>query len=135
MINGAKEDIEKEVQKILQSAQKNNPRINVTGALLYSGGWFCQVIEGDYEVLDELFETITLIQTNKITAVPVILYGSDYWGGLKDWIQKTLLDKFGNISPDDMDLIPLVDDTESVIKIINDWYGTAENRLEPNYSL
>jgi hypothetical protein len=60
MINGAKEDIEKEVQKILQSAQKNNPRINVTGALLYSGGWFCQVIEGDYEVLDELFETIQM---------------------------------------------------------------------------
>lgn len=90
---------------------------------------------GGFGTLDELFETITLIQTNKITAVPVILYGSDYWGGLKEWIEKTMLDKFGNISPNDMDLIPLVDDTESVIKIINEWYGTSEHRLEPNYNL
>ena len=90
---------------------------------------------GGFGTLDELFETITLIQTNKITKVPVILYGTDFWGGLKDWIEKTLLNKFGNISPDDMNLIPLVDDAESVIKIINEWYGTAENRLEPNYNL
>ncbi len=90
---------------------------------------------GGFGTLDELFETITLIQTNKITKVPVILYGSDFWSGLKSWIEETLLAKFGNISPDDMDLIPLVDTKEEVIKIINDWYGTAEHRLEPNYNL
>jgi len=90
---------------------------------------------GGFGTLDELFETVTLIQTNKITRVPIILYGSDFWGGLKEWIEKTLLDKFGNISPKDMDLLPLVDDKESVVKIINDWYGTAEHRLEPNYNL
>lgn len=90
---------------------------------------------GGFGTLDELFETITLIQTDKITKVPVILYGTDYWGGLKEWIEKTILGKFGNISAKDMDLIPLVDDAESVIKIINDWYGTHENRLEPNYNL
>ncbi len=90
---------------------------------------------GGFGTLDELFETITLIQTNKITKVPVILYGSDFWSGLKSWIEETLLGKFGNISPDDMDLIPLVDTKEEVIKIINDWYGTAEHRLEPNYNL
>jgi len=90
---------------------------------------------GGFGTLDELFETITLIQTNKITKVPVILYGSDFWSGLKTWIDETLLQKFGNISPNDLDLMPIVDTKEEVIKIINDWYGTAENRLEPNYSL
>jgi len=90
---------------------------------------------GGFGTLDELFETITLIQTDKITKVPVILYGTDYWGGLKEWIEKTLLGEFGNISAKDMDLIPLVDDVDSVISIINDWYGTQEHRLEPNYSL
>lgn len=90
---------------------------------------------GGFGTLDELFESITLMQTNKITKVPVILYGSDFWAGLKDWIEKTVLKKFGNISPGDMDMLPLVDSKEDVIKIINDWYGTAEHRLEPNYSL
>lgn len=90
---------------------------------------------GGFGTLDELFETITLIQTNKITPVPVILYGSDFWSGLKDWITKVQLEQFGNISPQDLDLIPLVDTKEDVIKIINNWYGTNENRLEPNYNL
>ena len=90
---------------------------------------------GGFGTLDELFETITLIQTNKLTKVPVILYGSDYWKGLKDWIEETVLGKFGNISPKDMDLIPLVDTKEDAIKIIHDWYTTSENSLEPNYQL
>ena len=90
---------------------------------------------GGFGTLDELFETITLIQTNKLTKVPVILYGSDYWKGLKDWIEQTVLGEFGNISPVDMNLIPLVDTKEDVIKIIHDWYTTSENSLEPNYTL
>ncbi len=90
---------------------------------------------GGFGTLDELFETITLIQTNKLTKVPVILYGADYWKGLRDWIEDTVLGKFGNISPGDMDLIPLVDTKEEAIKIIHDWYTTSENSLEPNYTL
>lgn len=90
---------------------------------------------GGFGTLDELFETITLIQTNKITPVPVILYGSDFWGGLLDWIKNVQLGQFGNISAKDLDLIPLVDTKEEVIEIINNWYGTNENRLEPNYNL
>lgn len=91
---------------------------------------------GGFGTLDELFESMTLIQTNKITKVPIILVGSDFWGGLKDWITETLLNKFGNISEKDLDLMPIVDTKEEVIKIINDWYGdSSQNRLEPNYSL
>lgn len=59
-IFGSVGDIQKEVRKILESAKKNNPAIGVTGALLYSGGYFCQVIEGSEEALEELFEIIQL---------------------------------------------------------------------------
>lgn len=91
---------------------------------------------GGFGTLDELFETITLIQTNKITKVPIILVGTDFWGGLKDWIQNTVLEKFGNISPGDMELLPLVDQPSEVIEIINEWYGESTmNKLEPNYTL
>ncbi len=57
-IKGSAEQIEAEINSILASAQKNNPLLNVTGALLYSGGYFCQVIEGPESALEDLFETI-----------------------------------------------------------------------------
>lgn len=59
-IQGTREQIEAEIKSILASAQKNNPILGVTGALLYSGGYFCQVIEGPEDVLEELFETIQM---------------------------------------------------------------------------
>jgi len=59
-IKGDRDVIEAEIKSILASAHKNNPALNVTGALLYSGGYFCQVIEGPEEVLEELFENIQL---------------------------------------------------------------------------
>ena len=91
---------------------------------------------GGFGTLDELFETITLIQTNKITKVPVILVGTDFWGGLRSWISDVVLNKFGNISAVDMELIPLVDKPEEVLEIISDWYGDSSMyKLEPNYTL
>lgn len=57
-LQGSKEEVEAEIVDILAKAHKNNPDLGVTGALLYSGGYFCQVIEGDDEALEELFETI-----------------------------------------------------------------------------
>lgn len=59
-IKGDAKQIKAEITKILASAHKNNPAMGVTGALLYSGGYFCQVIEGPEEVLEELYETIQL---------------------------------------------------------------------------
>lgn len=91
---------------------------------------------GGFGTLDELFETLTLIQTNKISAVPVILVGKEFWSGLKSWIVETLLDKFGNISEKDLNLMPIVDTPEEVVGIINDFYSDAsEHQLKPNYQL
>jgi uncharacterized protein (TIGR00730 family) len=94
------------------------------------------VLPGGFGTLDELFEVLTLIQTKKISAVPVILVGSEYWSGMKQWIYDTMLQQAGNISPKDMNLLPITDDVEEVVKIINEFYAEeAPHKLEPNYEL
>ncbi|MBR9921394.1 MAG: TIGR00730 family Rossman fold protein [Bacteroidetes bacterium] len=91
-------------------------------------------LPGGFGTMDELFEVLTLIQTNKISRVPVILVGKEFWGGLKDWITDTMLGKENNISPGDLDLLPLTDDPEEVVKLINDFYDES-HELKPNYEL
>jgi hypothetical protein len=59
-ITGDTQQVNQQIESILNSAQKNNPALNITGALLYSGGYFCQVIEGEEDPLEELFETIQM---------------------------------------------------------------------------
>ena len=81
--------------------------------------------------LDELFEAITLIQTHKIDKFPIILVGSEFWDGLVDWIKKTLLDSFENISAADIDLVQVVDTEDEVIEILDQFYG--EYNLSPNF--
>jgi len=71
---------------------------------------------GGYGTLDEFFETITLIQTLKIEALPVILFGSDYWGGLVQWINATLKPRF--IDREDTDIFRIVDTPEEAMKVI-----------------
>jgi uncharacterized protein (TIGR00730 family) len=92
-------------------------------------------LPGGFGTFDELFEVLTLIQTKKITPVPVILVGTDFWSGLKDWITDTMKDKYETISPKDIDLIPIVDTPEEVVKIINDFYSSEDNNFVPNYEL
>ena len=92
------------------------------------------VMPGGFGTLDELFEVLTLIQTNKISAVPVILMGTEFWGGMKDWIVNTMLEKENNISAKDLDLMPITDDIEEVVRYINDFYD-KDNKLEPNYEM
>ena len=77
---------------------------------------------GGFGTLDELFEVLTLIQTKKITNVPVILVGKEFWQGLVDWVKNTMLDKYNNISAKDMDMIPITDDVDEVVQIIEDFY-------------
>lgn len=94
----------------------------------YSQGFV--VMPGGFGTLDELFEAITLIQTNKIEKFPIILVGTDFWKGLLDWIKNTMLD-VKNISPEDLDLIHLVDTEEEVVEIIDAFYKGRS--LSPNF--
>ena len=89
------------------------------------------VLPGGFGTLDELFESLTLIQTNKIDRFPVILVGSEFWGGLVDWIQNTLLEKAGNISPEDMFLFKVVDSPKEVVSHINEFY--TKHLIKPNF--
>ncbi|MDY8135683.1 TIGR00730 family Rossman fold protein [Aquimarina sp. 2201CG5-10] len=95
----------------------------------YSQGFV--VMPGGFGTLDELFEAMTLIQTKKIAKFPIILVSTEFWGGLIDWVKSTLLDKFSNISPGDLDLIHVVDTPEEVLKILDQFYG--EYNLSPNF--
>ncbi len=94
----------------------------------YSQGFV--VMPGGFGTLDELFEAITLIQTNKIEKFPIILVGTEFWEGLFFWVKETML-KVGNISDHDLDLIKLVDTEDEVVEIIDSFYkGRA---LSPNF--
>ncbi len=95
----------------------------------YSQGFV--VMPGGFGTLDELFEAITLIQTKKIDKFPIILVSTEFWGGLIDWVKSTLLQKFGNISPGDLDLIHIVDTPDEVLQILDKFY--AEYNLSPNF--
>ena len=75
------------------------------------------VVPGGLGTLDETFEALTLIQTGKISHFPVILYGSEYWGGLRDWVQESVLAR-GNISAEDLTLLELVDEPDEVCRIV-----------------
>jgi len=95
------------------------------------------VLPGGFGTLDELFEVLTLIQTKKINRVPVILVGTEYWTGLRDWIREVMLEQAGNIAPKDMELLPITDDPGEVVSIINRFYDMSdrEHTLKPNYEL
>lgn len=80
------------------------------------------IFPGGYGTLDELMESLTLIQTQRLEKFPVILFDSHYWGGLLEWIKKVVL-KEKNIDADDLNLYKVVDSPEEIIKVINDFYG------------
>jgi uncharacterized protein (TIGR00730 family) len=75
------------------------------------------IMPGGMGTLDELFEAVTLIQTKRIRPFPLILVGSDYWSGLIDWIRERLL-AGRMISPEDMDILQIIDDPEEVVKAV-----------------
>jgi uncharacterized protein (TIGR00730 family) len=75
------------------------------------------IFPGGFGTMDELFEALTLIQTKKIRSFPVILVGREYWGGLVDWMRKTLLEH-GSIDAEDLDLFHVVEEPDEVCEII-----------------
>lgn len=95
----------------------------------YSQGFV--VMPGGFGTLDELFEAITLIQTKKIAKFPIILVGTDFWGGMLDWVKNVLLAKYSTISPEDMNLIQLVDTADEVVERIDAFY--KKYTLKPNF--
>jgi uncharacterized protein (TIGR00730 family) len=95
----------------------------------YSQGFV--VMPGGFGTLDELFEALTLIQTNKIDSFPIILVGTEFWSGLFDWIKTTLAEMSQNISLEDIHLLHLVDSEDEVLDILDSFYG--EYNLSPNF--
>ncbi|WP_210148666.1 TIGR00730 family Rossman fold protein [Chryseobacterium scophthalmum] len=85
----------------------------------YSQGFI--VMPGGFGTLDELTEAMTLIQTNKIGRFPIVLVGSEFWGGLLDWFKATLL-KDGMISEGDLDLYRVVDSADEAVAHIKAFY-------------
>jgi len=88
------------------------------------------VMPGGLGTLDELFEALTLIQTEKVTKFPVILVGRSYWKGLVGWIKDTLL-KEKNISSDDIELFDVVDTVEEVMECLERFY--TKDNFKPNF--
>ncbi len=88
------------------------------------------VFPGGLGTLDEFFESLTLIQTNKINRFPVVLMGRSFWQGLVDWMKESML-KEGTISSSDMDMFMLTDDPQEAVDYICDFYES--NPLSPNF--
>jgi uncharacterized protein (TIGR00730 family) len=89
------------------------------------------VMPGGFGTLDELFEALTLIQTEKIKKFPIVLFGSDFWSGLIDWIKKTLLEEYHNVSLEDLDLIKIVDDVDEAVKHVSQFH--TKRKFTPNF--
>jgi uncharacterized protein (TIGR00730 family) len=111
--------------------QKSNPYINLPVNFHY---FFIRkvmflryasavvVLPGGFGTMDELFETLTLVQTRKIDPFPIILVGREFWSGCLDWIKKTMLQDAKYIDAKDLDIFHLVDKPEEVIQIITKYY-------------
>ena len=96
----------------------------------YSQGFV--VLPGGFGTLDEFFEALTLIQTNKIGRFPIVLVGKDYWSGLVDWIKSRLLQEdLHYISESDLGLFCMVDTATEAVKVIDEFY--SKYLLSPNF--
>jgi uncharacterized protein (TIGR00730 family) len=94
----------------------------------YSQGYI--VLPGGFGTMDELFEAITLIQTQKLIKFPIVMVGKEYWKGLVDWIKDRML-AAGNIHADDLEIFQLVDTAEESVAIIEEFYN--KYALKPNF--
>jgi uncharacterized protein (TIGR00730 family) len=85
---------------------------------------------GGFGTMDELFEVLTLVQTKKISRVPIVLIGKSYWSGLVDWMKDQMLSE-RNIKIEDFDLFHITDDLDEGVNVIKAHYKNAE--LKPNF--
>jgi len=89
----------------------------------YSQAFVC--LPGGFGTLDELFEALTLVQTKKVTKFPVVLLGSEYWGGLYDWIAGTVHES-GKVGEKDLALLHVTDDVDDAVKIVQEAWRAWE---------
>ena len=82
------------------------------------------IFPGGFGTMDEFFETITLIQTQRIDKIPVVLVGSAYWKGLIDWVKKSMLNT-NRISKEDLDIFSIVDEPSEAAQVIKDFYSKS----------
>lgn len=120
----------------LPSEQKPNPYIK---ELINFHYFFCRkvmfvkyakafvIFPGGFGTLDEFFESITLVQTQRMEKFPIVLFGKKYWGGLIDWLKKSVL-KAQNIDPQDLHIFQIVDTPEEVIEVIRKFYNKKGKR-------
>ena len=94
----------------------------------YSQGYI--VLQGGFGTLDEMFEAITLIQTQKLVHFPIVLVQKKFWEGLINWINDKLMEE-KNISPEDLNIFHLVDTAEEAVEEIDKFY--AKYALKPNF--
>ena len=103
--------------------------VRKTVFLKYSQGFIG--MPGGFGTIDELFESLTLVQTNKIAEFPVILVGTEYWSGLISWMKETMWHKEHNINESDLELFKIVDTADEAVKHIVDFYN--KYLLKPNF--
>ncbi len=126
----------------LPNEQKENPFIDLDKLLQfdyffvrkvmfmkYAQGFV--VLPGGFGTLDELFEAITLIQTNKVEHFPIIMVGKKYWEPLLDWIKESMIKGEKNADEVDLAIFSVVDTSEEVVEIINTFY--SKYTLSPNF--
>ncbi len=94
----------------------------------YSQGFIA--FPGGLGTLDEFYEALTLMQTRKIDRFPVVLFGTEFWQGLVEWMKATML-KEGTISKDDMDLFYMTDNVDDVVNHLYEFY--QRNQVKPNF--
>lgn len=88
------------------------------------------VLPGGFGTLDELMEVITLVQTGKSRKIPIILVGKYFWAGLLDWLKNTLVAE-GMASPEDLDLMQVIDEPKDIVAAIFKHYESRGFKLSP----
>lgn len=88
------------------------------------------IFPGGFGTLDELFESLTLIQTGRIVHFPVVMFNSSYWAGLHKWIQERVLAE-GKISPEDLDLMVVTDDIQHAADVVQQYYQRKVLEIQP----
>ena len=88
------------------------------------------MMPGGFGTLDEMFEALTLIQTGKVLNFPVVLFGSEHWKGLLDWINTKVLSQ-GLISPEDEELLYVTDDSKAAVKLVVEHYEQRSAQETP----